>query len=127
MQEIVAQIADSETGNSWEAEIGDPSSPFKLIVTIVFDQSELGRMRSEVQLIEGNIEEDVITLKEVSEFLQQLDAPFGFLQQDTDVILKRLRSGDGSKEEPNRPDHKYYKMELAVETKLTNMATKLAV
>ena len=53
----------------WEAEIGDSSSPYKLIVSIVFDQSELGKMRSEVQLIEGNIEEDVITLKEVSEFL----------------------------------------------------------
>jgi len=59
-------------------------------VTIVFDQSELGRMRSEVQLIEGNIEEDVITLKEVSEFLQQLDAPFGLVSQNT-----RLSEGNG--------------------------------
>ena len=53
-------------------------------------------------------------LKEVRVFLEQLEAPFGFLIKEARDIANRLPDEVGAAKE-DEPDHKYYKQEKAME------------
>ena len=60
-------------GQVWQTEVQDPrqNSPHapKVQVSIMFDQTELGKLKSDLQILEANINEDVNMLREVRVFL----------------------------------------------------------
>ena len=77
-----------------------------------------------MQILDSNIVEDVSMLKEVRVFLEQLEAPFGFLIKEARDIANRLP--DEQSAEPEKPDHKYFKQEKAMEARFDGLAALVA-
>ena len=76
-----------------------------------------------MQILDSNIVEDVSMLKEVRVFLEQLEAPFGFLIKEARDIANRLP--DEQSAEPEKPDHKYFKQEKAMEARFDGLVTDM--
>lgn len=66
-----------------------------------------------MQILDSNIVEDVSMLKEVRVFLEQLEAPFGFLIKEARDMQNQMP--DEAPVEPEKADHRYYKQEKAME------------
>ena len=94
---------EQNEGAPWEIDIGAEDSPYQLFITVDLQQSQIGRMQNDLIIIENSINDEVATLAEVGDFLKQLDAPFGFIDQT--VSKTRAEMGDNFVEE----DHRYFK------------------
>ena len=84
-------------------------------------------MRSDIQMQENDIHEDINMLREVRQFLDQLEAPFGFLKKEVKDLEKSVvKKEDSMLAEEKKGDHRYFQKEKAIEAKFDRISQSLA-
>ena len=92
----------------------DPSAP-KLRLKISYDQNEVLKWDGEVDMLTNDIKNDAGVLGQVRFFIDQLQAPFGFLKRDALLFNSSGTGNNGAGD--TEPDHRYHAQEQEMEKK----------